>query len=391
MRDHVTKERISAYVDGELEGDELRLVEDLLADSAEYRQLASELQELRASMQSLPSFKLPADFAANVVKQIDDQEVTPSNEPVRTNRNKPKARPWRSILAGVASIAAMITVAMMLRPSVPTVDPHLPSGGGPDVTLATLPVYLKEEPQQLVMVHDFTVTKVGQRNDVVSKLLRKHGINVTPAMRLDASLEDELVALDATRGLELQEKLVPFKAPNDPKAVKQRAELIYVAGMSLTLGQLSEELYLISLTGGELRHGQFAAVIEPREVGVIKRLHGSASEYYAASKTLAPSEFGQAFRISFRLDLASIGVPGVATFPTPVLQTQTTASPVRANSPVSSASRDGLDLSQLSVPISPRGVVIEPGGEVQIVDSRAPIEEELLPDHMLLILRYDES
>jgi len=77
MRDHVTEELISAYVDGELRGDELKLVDDLLAESAEHRQLLAEFQGMRASMWALPSFHLPADFHTRVVGQIDNLAVSP--------------------------------------------------------------------------------------------------------------------------------------------------------------------------------------------------------------------------------------------------------------------------------------------------------------------------
>jgi anti-sigma factor RsiW len=55
MRDHVTEERISAYADGELAGDELKLVESLLAESAEYRQ---KLAPGEASWSRLPRWPL---------------------------------------------------------------------------------------------------------------------------------------------------------------------------------------------------------------------------------------------------------------------------------------------------------------------------------------------
>ena len=82
MRDHVNDELISAYVDGELSGDELGLAEELLANSPEHRQLLAEYQGLRASLSSLPQFNLPADFQTRVVAQIEHSGSSPSKEPV---------------------------------------------------------------------------------------------------------------------------------------------------------------------------------------------------------------------------------------------------------------------------------------------------------------------
>src|SRR4051794_22086235 len=58
---------ISAYLDGELNAEEQGRVEQLLATSAEARQLVEELRAIRAGLKELPQHKLGADFTADVL------------------------------------------------------------------------------------------------------------------------------------------------------------------------------------------------------------------------------------------------------------------------------------------------------------------------------------
>jgi hypothetical protein len=69
---------ISAYLDGELAGDEEQRVQKLLAASAEARQLADEMRAVRNRLQSLPRLSLPADFAAQTVRRAE-QELAAAN------------------------------------------------------------------------------------------------------------------------------------------------------------------------------------------------------------------------------------------------------------------------------------------------------------------------
>lgn len=391
MRDHVTEERISAYVDGELEGDELALVENLLAESAEYRQLASELQELRASMQSFPRFNLPADFTSKIVSQIEATEATPSPEPVHANRGGSKARAWRSVLYAAASLAAMVTLAIMLRPSkLPGPGPI--GGDGPELNPVTFPVYLQQEPDQYVMVYDVTVTAAGQKSDVVAKLLRKHGFGIDRGVKLDAGLEDDLIAMRSPAVWPPQENVEPFKDPA-AKAVNERIEMVYVAGMLLNLGDFGQELRQIGMAQEELLPVQFDMVFEPDQLGAMRRLHGSVREHFANNWNGTYSDSGQAFRLSFRIELTSLSVPGTAAFPLPVIRPNAGLSSEidREASSFAQNERSNVDIESLSVPIAPRGVKASPNGEIEVVDTRPPLEDELQTSHVLLILRYENA
>lgn len=376
MRDHVTEERISAYVDGELEGDELKLVEDLLAESAEYRQLLAELQELRASMQTLPSFKLPADFHTRVVSQIDEAKPTPSQEPVFSARQPTKASPWRSVFFAVASLAALVTFAVMLRP--PSVPPVVNGLSGVGTAPVSMPVYMQQEPTY-VLVYDVTVTKSGQQNDVVTKLLQKYGIAIDPALRLDGKLESELMAFRESPWLPAVDETIPYgRDLNTPKSSdKDQVEMIYIAGVTRTLGQFGAELGQVSDFGQELSRLHFDMVVEPQQLGVMHRLHHAAQNHFAVSNEPLPTDAGLAFRLAFRFDLAS--VPGTAMMPVPMIRTDSATSNASEGEisrelnagTVRSEERDGQ-----------AGVTPPPAGWQRKID-----EAENSPGHILLIIR----
>jgi len=57
-------ELLSAYLDGEVEGEELNRVNTLLASSAEARQELEQLQEMKVALSSAPRFSAPPDLVA---------------------------------------------------------------------------------------------------------------------------------------------------------------------------------------------------------------------------------------------------------------------------------------------------------------------------------------
>ena len=74
MQPPITEEMIGAYIDDELDLSDRRLVELALAESAELRQLHTELLELRKTFQSLPRFALGADFQSRVLERAKQVE-----------------------------------------------------------------------------------------------------------------------------------------------------------------------------------------------------------------------------------------------------------------------------------------------------------------------------
>lgn len=393
MRDHLTDELISAYVDGELEGDELKLVEDLLAKSPEHRQLLGEFQALRASMWSLPSFKLPAEFHTRVVSQIDELAETPSQAPVHPARRESKASSWRSVLFAAASLAAVVAATLMLHPPSPA-----PSILGPPERI-TIPVKVPAFFQQVpkyVMVYDVTVTPAGQRDKAVDKLLRDLGIGIDPALRMDGRLEKELMAIRESQQVKGKTEATPYK--NDqatPKSTDQdKVEMIYVASTIGVLDQFGRSLEQMSLVGDGVSQLHYDLAIEPNKIGVMHRLHDKAREHFAHHMDAVPSEIaGQAFRLSFRLELTSISVPGAATFPIPTIRSEPASSG-------SSGSRDtaGLDVNaDGAISAADAAEVISQlnqlGGEADQDSGKGldqggqPVNFAMEPAHILLIIR----
>ncbi|MCA9196468.1 MAG: hypothetical protein KDA87_02980 [Planctomycetales bacterium] len=62
-------ELISAFVDGELTGNELARAQELLTSSAQHRQLLADWKALRATLQELPSHRASSSFAQQVQQQ----------------------------------------------------------------------------------------------------------------------------------------------------------------------------------------------------------------------------------------------------------------------------------------------------------------------------------
>jgi len=390
MRDHVTEERISAYVDGELEGDELKLVEDLLAESAEHRQLLAELQMLRASIRALPSFNLPVDFYTRVVSQIDRLAVSPTKEPARRAGSESKARPWRSVFLAAATLAAVVAVTVMLRPPTPT--PNIPERPGIGTTQVAMPAFLERYPKY-VMVYDVTVTPAGQKNKTVEKLLQKLGIGIDPALRLDGKLENQLMVIRESQQLLGATEATRYKTDQvTPKSTdKDKVEMIYVASTIGVLDQFGMDLAQMSIVGEQVCQLHYDMAIEPNKLGVMHRLHDSAREHFALRTNVAPSDIGLAFRIDFRIELTSVSVPGVATFPMPMVRAEST-------SPDGSRELAPLDVNGdgAITPADARGVMSQLNqhdgdGERNAGDgldeAGLPIKGATDPGHILLIIR----
>lgn len=392
MRDHVTEERISAYADGELTGDELKLVESLLAESAEYRQLLAELQELRTSLRALPRYDLPVDFHTRVVGRIDEIAASPSQEPVLRASQKSKARPWRSVFLAAASLAAVVAFTVMLRPPTPSSD--VPGHSRVGVTPVALPVYLVKEPN-LVMVYDVHVTQVGQASQAVENLLKKHGIGIDPALRLDDKLENDLIVIRELRLLQASDadpyKMdeVPYKTDvATPRSAGQdKVEMIYVTGTAHTLGRFGDDLQRLSDVGEELSQLHYDLVIEPNKLGVMHRLHSSAREHFAHNMKIVPSAIGQAFRLSFHVELTSLSVPGAAMLPMPTIQARSGLSSRNRSATSLDGNRDGAVTEHDALDVISQ--LNRPGAEAGdgLVGTRQPIPEEMVPAHILLILR----
>ena len=130
-------ELISAYLDGELHGDELDRVSEWLQSSTEAQQTLAELEALRSSLQSLPRNQMDGDFGSRVQRLAEKTMLqSPANvnqknnigqesstdqpmDPVISPRKDPPVtrgdRGWyRGAAWGVAAIAAALAMALFL-------------------------------------------------------------------------------------------------------------------------------------------------------------------------------------------------------------------------------------------------------------------------------------
>ncbi len=143
MSDETNHELLSAYLDGELGADERQRVEQLLAESAECRQVYEELRALRASLVSLPRHKLDENLAPNVIRMAEQAMLGKARTPAAAAAGRGqgeaieaatgevasaggvsaadrRSRVWRAIIYPVLAVAA--AVAMILNSPEKTVQ-----------------------------------------------------------------------------------------------------------------------------------------------------------------------------------------------------------------------------------------------------------------------------
>ena len=138
MDDLERDELLSAYVDGELNAGELVQVEQLLAESAEARQIVAELRSLRSTFRRLPQHRLEVDFPQHVLRQAEramllgpivggaDHAVvrhSPGAAPVEKAGVAAPVREeilplelprWRKIAAGLGAVAAIAAAVLVM-------------------------------------------------------------------------------------------------------------------------------------------------------------------------------------------------------------------------------------------------------------------------------------
>lgn len=133
MSDLQENELISAYLDGELSGEERARVEQLLATNADARQLVDELRALSTTLQSLPAQKVGESLsdrvmriaerrtlAGSVVKTDEDTSADKeAHRPVRARTDWPRAfrrlaQP-RTILWPAAAVAVAVVIMLSNR------------------------------------------------------------------------------------------------------------------------------------------------------------------------------------------------------------------------------------------------------------------------------------
>lgn len=99
MNEPFSDELLSAYLDGELLGEERERVEEWLAASADHRRLLDDLKAIRRELQALPRQTLDAGFADRVLVAIHQRTGEPNGPPTDSEAAPPSAEQVSSIAA----------------------------------------------------------------------------------------------------------------------------------------------------------------------------------------------------------------------------------------------------------------------------------------------------
>lgn len=109
-------DRLSAYLDGELDATDRETVDDYLAASAEWRAERDEIAYARDALRGLPTHEAPPGFWEGVLSP----ELT---------RARAKRRPrWPRVAAAASGVAvAAVVIASLVIPSPDRVTPRVPA------------------------------------------------------------------------------------------------------------------------------------------------------------------------------------------------------------------------------------------------------------------------
>lgn len=120
-----TDQLLSAYLDGELNADEVREVEAWLAEDPAARQLLEELQAVSAAVQSLPVEVLEGDLSKEVLERLPaTARPTRGQGGAGSGALLPERRGFRLSARGIRWSAAAIAAAIMLMVLQEPDDPH---------------------------------------------------------------------------------------------------------------------------------------------------------------------------------------------------------------------------------------------------------------------------
>jgi anti-sigma factor RsiW len=110
-------DRLSAYLDGEIDAAERDTVEGYLAESSEWRAERDEIEFARDALRGLPVHEARPGFWEDV--------LSPDMAKARAGR---RSRPPRLVAAGTAAVAvAAVVVASLVIPSPDRVTPRVPA------------------------------------------------------------------------------------------------------------------------------------------------------------------------------------------------------------------------------------------------------------------------
>jgi hypothetical protein len=124
FREPMSDELISAYLDGELSGDERAQVEQLILSEPRYRQQLESLRALRDSLQQLPRHVADDRFAERVLSRINEHRSLQATDAAaahlskgaQLDRRDRSIRPGlrRGVLWSLATVAAAVLIAIVM-------------------------------------------------------------------------------------------------------------------------------------------------------------------------------------------------------------------------------------------------------------------------------------
>lgn len=115
--DSFDDELLSAYVDGELTGEQLAQVEQRLVDDPQSQQLVDELRALSTSLQTLPRLAVGEDLRAEVMQQAEQAMLLGGGDARATLRSETgpyKTSTTRRWIWAVAALAATVFLSLYL-------------------------------------------------------------------------------------------------------------------------------------------------------------------------------------------------------------------------------------------------------------------------------------
>lgn len=287
-------ELISAYVDGELTGEELAAANQLLASRPDLRDYADELRELGQGLAGLPRESLGADFAASVMERI--AQATP-DWPIRDGLARVPTRGrgiWIRVVVGVLATAAAVTLMVRLgdwtRTPIAQVDPLLGDGAPVDPSRpgdttpgdipgdkppgdgtpgAVLPdhvpgVELVGVAPNMMMVIEVQLTPMGTEQDVFRSAMEMGGIEFQGTIPVTAKLEGQLLRnrYFGPNAAEAQGPAAPTQAP---------FELVYVVARGRQIDRVYQHL-LAGRKQGEVSRLMPDFAIYPGDFDLFKEL-----------------------------------------------------------------------------------------------------------------------
>lgn len=109
-----TNSALSAYLDGELSGDELEQIEEMLGKDELAREELNELRELSQMIRELPGHRAPAAFSSSVMSRIESEMLLPEPKVQPAADVVPPSRNWSTIGLSTTAMIALVAVIASL-------------------------------------------------------------------------------------------------------------------------------------------------------------------------------------------------------------------------------------------------------------------------------------